>query len=98
MRLRVQHIHKAPITKMKQVDHILNERRLLEAAGSAFCVRLMAAYQDEKDLMLLQEWVGGDPLPSVPESRDLHAWFNSMGSPGCTTSTEAPGDACLLPE
>ena len=44
---------------MKQVDHILNERRLLEAAGSNFCVRLMAAYQDQKDLMLLQEWVGG---------------------------------------
>ena len=43
-------------------------------------VRLMAAYQDEKDLMLLQEWVGGDPLPSVSESRDLHAWFKSMGS------------------
>ena len=63
-----QHIHKAPITKMKQVDHILNERRLLEAAGSNFCVRLMAAYQDQKDLMLLQEWVGGTlcKLQDVP--------------------------------
>ena len=55
----LQHIHKAPITKVKQIDHVLNERRLLEAAGSNFCVRLLGAFQDAKDLMLLQEWVGG---------------------------------------
>lgn len=58
--LRAQCIHKAPITQLKQVDHTINERRLLEAVSSDFCVRLYGAFQDPTDLMLLQEWVGGE--------------------------------------
>ncbi|KAK9795533.1 hypothetical protein WJX73_010591 [Symbiochloris irregularis] len=55
-------IHKAPITQLKQVDHTVNERRLLETISTDFAVRLVAAYQDATDLMLLQEWVGGGEL------------------------------------
>ena len=55
----VQCISKATIKKTKQVEHVLNERALLETINSDFTVRLLGAYQDAHNLMLLQEWVGG---------------------------------------
>lgn len=59
-------MHKAPILESKQIEHVLNERRILEEASShPFCVGLVRAYQDKPCLYLLQEWVGGQPcLPS----------------------------------
>ena len=85
---------------MKQVDHILNERRLLEAAGSAFCVRLMAAYQDEKDLMLLQEWVGGDSLLSSVQSGILthvsEAWPGLCGAQPLEQSEQRGSGRCAF--
>lgn len=55
-------MHKAPITESKQIEHVINERRILEEARHPFCVRLMAAYQDKASLYLLQEWVAGGEL------------------------------------
>ena len=53
-------MHKAPILEGKQIEHVLNERRILEeASGHPFCVGLVRAYQDKPCLYLLQEWVGG---------------------------------------
>ena len=55
-----QAMHKAPILEGKQIEHVLNERRILEeASGHPFCVGLVRAYQDKPCLYLLQEWVGG---------------------------------------
>lgn len=57
-----QAMHKAPILESKQIEHVLNERRILEeASGHPFCVGLVRAYQDKPCLYLLQEWVGGMP-------------------------------------
>lgn len=47
-------MHKAPITESKQIEHVLNERRILEEASHPFCVRLCGAYQDRNSLYLLQ--------------------------------------------
>lgn len=56
-------MHKAPILESKQIEHVLNERRILEeASGHPFCVGLVRAYQDKPCLYLLQEWVGGTPI------------------------------------
>lgn len=56
-------MHKAPILESKQIEHVLNERRILEEASShPFCVGLVRAYQDKPCLYLLQEWVGGGEL------------------------------------
>ena len=56
----MQVMHKAPILESKQIEHVLNERRILEEASShPFCVGLVRAYQDKPCLYLLQEWVGG---------------------------------------
>ena len=56
-----QVIRKAPIAEAKQVEHVANERRILQAAAHPFCVRLAGAYQDAHNLYLLLEWVGGAP-------------------------------------
>ena len=55
-------MHKAPITEAKQIEHVLNERKILEEATHPFCVQLRGAYQDPKALYLLQEWVPGGEL------------------------------------
>ena len=60
----LQVMHKAPILESKQIEHVLNERRILEEASShPFCVGLVRAYQDKPCLYLLQEWVGGQHSP-----------------------------------
>ncbi|KAK9812821.1 hypothetical protein WJX72_004332 [[Myrmecia] bisecta] len=55
-------MHKAPIVESKQVEHVINERHILEEAAHQFCVRLVRAYQDKASLYLLQEWVPGGEL------------------------------------
>ena len=60
-------MHKAPILESKQIEHVLNERRILEEASShPFCVGLVRAYQDKPCLYLLQEWVGGQCPSTAP--------------------------------
>ena len=58
-------MHKAPLTEAKQIEHIVNERKILEAADYSFCVRLVHSFQDAKSLYLLQEWVSGNSLSSM---------------------------------
>lgn len=50
-------MHKAPIVESKQIEHVINERRILEEANHPFCVKLMGAYQDKNELYLLQVWL-----------------------------------------
>lgn len=47
-------MHKAPIIEPKQIEHVINERRILEEASHPFCVKLCGAYQDRDSLYLLQ--------------------------------------------
>jgi len=47
-------MHKAPIVESKQIEHVLNERRILQEASHQFCVKLCGAYQDRNSLYLLQ--------------------------------------------
>lgn len=53
-------MHKSPLTEAKQVEHVVNERKILGLANHQFCVRLLRSFQDTSELYLLQEWVGGD--------------------------------------
>ena len=80
-------MHKSPLSETKQVEHVVNERRILGAADHAFCVRLLRAFQDTNELYLLQEWVGGEvqpcitPLPFPDPSLHAAAEHPSKGSP-----------------
>lgn len=51
---RPQIMHKAPIVESKQIEHVLNERKILQEATHPFCVKLCGAYQDRNSLYLLQ--------------------------------------------
>lgn len=65
--MQLQAMFKAPITESKQVEHIVNERRILEEATSEFCVGMVRAYQDRNCLYLLQDLVsGGLEVPDSP--------------------------------
>lgn len=57
----LQVLFKAPITEKKQVEHVVNERKAGQAAGAhPLCVRLHAAFQDDRCLYLLQDFVPGE--------------------------------------
>lgn len=46
---------KSGISEAKQMEHVANERKILEQAKQhPFCVSLLGAYQDKKSLYLLQ--------------------------------------------
>ncbi len=47
-------MHKAPLVESKQIEHVVNERVILEAADHPFLVSLKGAYQDKNALYLLQ--------------------------------------------
>lgn len=47
-------MHKAPLVESKQIEHVLNERRILGECMHPFTVALVAAYQDARCLYLLQ--------------------------------------------
>lgn len=77
-------MHKAPILESKQIEHVLNERRILEEASShPFCVGLVRAYQDKPCLYLLQEWVGGQPSPHPPANTLLPSPRPCYAPSGC---------------
>ena len=71
-----QCIHKAPIRQLKQVEHTINERRLLQCITSSFCVRLFGAYQDAHSLMLLLEWVAGGAISFCRLPRLTARWVS----------------------
>ena len=50
-------LHKGPMQESKQIEHVMNERKILEEADHVFCVGMVQAYQDKSSLYLLQ--VGG---------------------------------------
>lgn len=52
-------MHKSPITESKQVEHVVNERQILEEASHPFCVGLVSAFQDISSLYLLQVHILG---------------------------------------
>ncbi|PHJ22686.1 agc kinase [Cystoisospora suis] len=60
MALKILSKHK--IVKMKQVEHVKDEKRILSSIEHPFIVNLLAAFQDEKRLFLLMEYVNGGEL------------------------------------
>lgn len=53
------------IIKLKQVEHVKSEKRLLSAINHPFIVNLLAAFQDESRLYMLMEYVNGGELFSL---------------------------------
>lgn len=57
----LKYINKAQCLKMKAVDNIIQERRLLEEIDCLFCCNLRYAFQDDENMfMVLDLMLGGD--------------------------------------
>lgn len=55
-------LKKSEIVRLKQVDHIKNEVRILSAISHPFIVNLLGHMQDERRIYLLLEYVPGGEL------------------------------------
>jgi serine/threonine protein kinase len=55
-------LKKSEIIKLKQVEHIKAEKAILSQICHPFIVNLFAAFQDEKNLYMLQEYIIGGEL------------------------------------
>ncbi|KAJ2700432.1 cAMP-dependent protein kinase catalytic subunit [Coemansia sp. IMI 203386] len=55
-------LRKSQVVKLKQVEHINNEKNILEVARHPFIVRLECTMQNERNLYMLMEYVPGGEL------------------------------------
>jgi serine/threonine protein kinase len=55
-------LRKMEVVRLKQVDHIKNEKRILLDTGHPFIVTLYATFQDDTNLYMLMEYVIGGEL------------------------------------
>lgn len=55
-------LKKQTIIKLKQVEHIWNERNLLMMSNSPFTVNLYKCFQDDQKLYMIQEYIPGGEL------------------------------------
>jgi len=52
-------LKKSEVIYLKQVEHVKTEKKLLEQIMHPFIVNLMGAFQDEKNLYLMMEYISG---------------------------------------
>ena len=58
-------MRKGQVVALKQVEHVKNEKRLLELCDHPFLLRLAATYQDDEEIYMLLELALGGELFSV---------------------------------
>ena len=52
-------LKKSEVIYLKQVEHVKTEKKLLETISHPFVVNLMGAFQDDKNLYLMMEYIIG---------------------------------------
>ena len=63
-------MRKGQVIALKQVDHVMNEKKLLEMCDHPFLLRLAATFQDEEEIYMLLELALGGELFSVLRERN----------------------------
>ncbi|KAF6225047.1 hypothetical protein HO133_010242 [Letharia lupina] len=61
----VKVLKKAQVVKMKQVEHTIDERKMLQKVKHAFLVTLWGTFQDSKNLYMVMDFVEGGELFSL---------------------------------
>mmetsp|Transcript_23159 Transcript_23159/g.68664 ORF Transcript_23159/g.68664 Transcript_23159/m.68664 type:complete len:371 (-) Transcript_23159:54-1166(-) len=60
--LALKRMKKSEVVRLKQVEHILNEKSVLAETSHPFIVDMYATFQDERSLYMLLEYVPGGEL------------------------------------
>jgi serine/threonine protein kinase len=55
-------LKKAEIIKLRQVEHTMNEKQILEQLDFPFLVKILGTFQDSNNLFLVLEYVQGGEL------------------------------------
>jgi len=63
-------LKKSEIIRLKQAEHVIQERSILAEVSYPFIVNMYKTYQDERNLNMLMEWVPGGELLAQCRAND----------------------------
>lgn len=75
--LAMKVMKKAEIVRLKQVDHTMNEKHILDAIDHPFLVNMLGSFQDVQNLYLILEYVSGGELFSLLRRSQVRPQFCS---------------------
>ena len=70
-------LRKSEIVKLKQVEHTINEKHILEKLEFPFLVNLLGTFQDANNLYLVLEYVQGGELFSYLRKSGVSVFDNN---------------------